>query len=119
VRSIDPLVENPLGTLAVLLIAAFLEAWGDSLFQTSFYRTAGMGRVLSFLAGAALLAFYGSMVNVPRWDFGKLIGIYVAMFFVAAQVIARVRFGESPTVPVYAGGALIVGGGLLIAFWRV
>ena len=116
--SIDRLVTNPLGTLAVLLTAAFLEAWGDSLLQTSFYRAAGAGRILSFLAGAAVLAVYGSMVNVPRWEFGKLIGIYVAMFFVAAQVIAKVRFGQNPTVPVCAGGALIIGGGLLIAFWR-
>jgi small multidrug resistance family-3 protein len=114
----DRLVSNSLGTLAVLLAAAFLEAWGDSFFQTSFYRASGMGRVLAFLAGAAVLALYGSVVNVPRWEFGKLLGIYVAMFFVAAQVIAKVRFGEVPTMPVYAGGALIVGGGLIVAFWH-
>ena len=115
----DGTVANPLGTLAVLLTAAFLEAWGDSFFQTSFYRATGTARILSFLAGAALLAIYGSVVNVPRWDFGKLIGIYVAMFFVAAQVIAGMRFGQIPTAPVCVGGALIVGGGLVIAFWKV
>jgi hypothetical protein len=55
---------------------------------------------------------------VPRWDFGKLLDIYVALFFVVAQVAARVRFGQTPTTPIYAGGALIVAGGLVIAFWR-
>jgi hypothetical protein len=118
VSSFDRLVTSPLGTLVVLLAAAFLEAWGDSFFQTSFHRAAGMGRILMFVAGAAVLALYGSLVNVPRWEFGKLIGMYVALFFFAAQVIAKVRFGESPTVPVCAGGALIVSGGLLIALWH-
>ena len=112
------LVSNPLGALAALAFAAFLEALGDSFFQTSFYRSSGASRVFAFLAGAAMLAAYGSIVNAPRWDFGRLIGIYVAMFFLMAQILNKVRFGHAPTPPVYAGGALIVTGGLLMAFWR-
>ena len=73
---------------------------------------------MAFASGAAVLALYGSVVNVPRWDFGKLLGIYVALFFVMAQIVAKVRFGQSPTTPIYAGGALIVAGGMLIAFWK-
>jgi small multidrug resistance family-3 protein len=46
------------------------------------------------------------------------LGIYVALFFVMAQVVAKLRFGQSPTPPIYAGGSLIVAGGLLIAFWK-
>lgn len=115
---LDRLVANPLGVLVVLTLAAFLEAWGDSFFQVSFYRSTGMGRVLAFVAGAAVLASYGAVVNVPRWDFGKLLGVYVVLFFLVAQVLARVRFGQSPTLPIYAGGALIVSGGLVIAFWK-
>jgi small multidrug resistance family-3 protein len=114
---VNRLISNPLGALVVLALAAFLEALGDSLFQTSFYRAAGLGRVLAFVAGAAVLAAYGSMVNVPRWDFGRLIGVYVAMFFVSAQIVNKVRFGHAPTLPIYAGGALIVAGALLMAFW--
>jgi small multidrug resistance family-3 protein len=112
------LVSNPLGAVAVFTLAALLEAWGDSFFQTSFYRSSGLGRVAAFAAGAAALAAYGSMVNAPRWEFGRLIGVYVALFFVMAQVVARVRFGQSPTPPTYAGGALIVAGGLVILFWK-
>jgi small multidrug resistance family-3 protein len=58
------------------------------------------------------------MVNLPRWDFGRLIGVYVAVFFVAVQVINRVRFGHAPSLPVYAGGALIVAEGLVMTFWN-
>lgn len=115
---LDRVVSNPLGASAVLALAAFLEAWGDSFFQVSFYRSAGVGRFLTFLAGVTVLAAYGSMVNVPRWDFGKLLGVYVVLFFLMAQLLAKVRFGQSPTVPIYAGGTLIVAGGLVIAFWK-
>lgn len=115
---LNRLVANPLGAFGVLTLAAFLEVWGDSFFQVSFYRSTGVGRVLAFAAGAAVLACYGSVVNVPQWDFGKLLGVYVVLFFVMAQVMARVRFGQSPTMPIYAGGALIVAGGVVIAFWK-
>jgi small multidrug resistance family-3 protein len=118
VTFLDRLVGNPVGMVLVLAFAAFLEAWGDSFFQVSFYRASGMGRVLAFAAGAVVLACYGSVVNTPRWDFGKLLGVYVVLFFVVAQVIAKVRFGQTPTPPIYAGGALIVAGGLVIALWR-
>ena len=117
-NALDRLVSNPLGALAVLTFAAFLEAWGDSFFQAGFYRSSGVGRVLAILAGAAVLAAYGSVVNIPRWDFGKLLGVYVVLFFLMAQLQAKVRFGQSPTPPIYAGGALIVTGGLVIAFWK-
>jgi small multidrug resistance family-3 protein len=115
---LDRLVANPLGAFGVLALAAFLEAYGDSFFQVGFYRSSGLGRVLAFVAGAAVLAAYGSVVNAPRWDFGKLLGVYVVLFFLMAQLLARVRFGQSPTPPIYAGGALIVAGGLVIAFWK-
>lgn len=115
---LDRVVSSPIGALGVFVVAASLEAWADSFFQTSFYRSSGAGRAFAFLAGVVVLACYGSLVNVPRWDFGKLLGVYVALFFLMGQVIAKVRFGESPTPPIYAGGALIVAGGLVIAFWR-
>ena len=115
---LDRLVHYPLGALAVLTLAAFLEAWGDSFFQFGFYRSTGFGRALALLAGAAVLAAYGSVVNVPRWDFGKLLGAYVVLFFLMAQVLNKVRFGQSPTPPIYAGGALIVAGGLVVVFWK-
>ena len=115
---LDRLVSHPLGALSVLALAALLEAWGDSFFQVSFYRSTGAARALAFVAGAVVLAGYGSMVNVPRWHFGRLIGAYVVLFFLMAQVIARVRFGQSPTPAIYVGGALITAGGLLIALWN-
>jgi len=37
---------------------------------------------------------------------------------VVAQVVAKVRFHQSPTVPIWVGGSLIVAGGLVITFWK-
>jgi len=116
---LDRLIANPIGTVSLLAFAAFLEAYGDSFFQVSFYRSSGLARVLAFVAGAVVLTAYGSVVNVPRWDFGKLLGVYVVLFFLMAQLLNKVRFGQAPTMPIYAGGALIVAGGLVIAFWKV
>jgi small multidrug resistance family-3 protein len=105
---------NRSGALAVLATAAFLEAYGDSCFQSGLYRSSGIGRILVFLIGASSLTCYGLVVNIPRWDFGRLLGVYVVLFFLCAQVIARVRFGQSPSLAVIAGGTLITAGGLII-----
>jgi hypothetical protein len=116
---LDHLIAHPLGAFALLAFAAFLEAFGDSLFQSGLYRSTGTVRMFFFLSGALVLAFYGLTVNVPRWDFGKLLGIYVVFFFLVAQILAKVRFGQSPTLPICVGGSLIVAGGVIIALWRV
>jgi small multidrug resistance family-3 protein len=115
---VDRLVSTPVGAFVALTLAAFLEAHGDSFFQVGLHRSSGVGRVLPFVFGTVVLALYGMVVNVLRWDFGKLLGVYVVMFFLMAQLQAKVRFGQSPTPPIYAGGALIVAGGLVIAFWK-
>jgi small multidrug resistance family-3 protein len=47
-----------------------------------------------------------------------LLGVYVALFFVVAQIVAKVRFQQSPTAPILVGGSLIVAGGLVITFWK-
>lgn len=112
------LVAHPLGALAALAFAAFLEAYGDSCFQAGFYRSTGLARVFALMAGVAVLGAYGSVVNAPRWDFGRLLGVYVVLFFLVAQLLNRLRFGHAPTPPIYAGGSLILAGGLLMAFWR-
>lgn len=117
-NGIGRLLSLPLGAFTVLSMAAFLEVLGDSLFQTGFYRSTGIGRVLAIAAGAVVLALYGSVVNLPRWDFGRLLGVYVVLVFVMAQLVARVRFGQTPTAPIYAGGSLIVAGGMVMAFWK-
>jgi small multidrug resistance family-3 protein len=104
--------------LLVLILAATLESGGDALARSGLHGHALQIRIGFFLAAAAVLFIYGVVVNLPPWDFGKLLGVYVALFFVVAQIINRFAFGMSPTLPIYCGGALIISGGLLMTFWK-
>jgi small multidrug resistance family-3 protein len=106
-----------LGILAVLTLAAAMEAGGDALVRSGLHG-AGAARVGFFGAGAVVLFTYGVTVNLPSWDFGRLLGVYVALFFVVAQVINLVAFGVRPAAPIYAGGVLILAGGMVMTFWR-
>lgn len=115
---ISQLATSPVGTFALLSFAALLEVSGDACLQSGIYRTSGWSRPIWFAAGAAILLTYGIVVNLPRWNFGRLLGVYVALFFLIAQIVARLRFHQSPTVPIWVGGTLIVAGGLVITFWK-
>ncbi len=114
---LDQIVAHRSGALLILGLAAFLEAYGDSSFQTALYRSTGVSRIIALLIGAGSLVAYGLVVNTPRWDFGQLLGLYVVLFFLLAQVVARVRFGQTPTLPVLFGGTLIVAGGVIISVY--
>jgi hypothetical protein len=109
---------NPLVACLLLLSAAVLEAGGDALVRTGLHSSSTIGRLGLFAAGAAVLFGYGMAVNAPPWDFGKLLGVYVTLFFVVAQVLNFSLFDVRPDMPVLVGGALIVTGGLIITFWH-
>ena len=107
--------------LLCLLGAAILEAAGDAVVRTGLkgqHGATGVKGVLVVVVGGLLLVAYGCLVNAPRWDFGRLLGVYVCLFFLVAQVINQVAFHQKPSLPILVGGAFIVCGGLLITFWR-
>jgi drug/metabolite transporter superfamily protein YnfA len=103
--------------LMVLFAAAVLEAGGDALVRKGLHSdpTRAAARVAFFLTGAAVLFAYGCLVNAPKWDFGRLLGVYVAFFFVVAQLINWLVFNITPGAGMLAGGACIVVGGAIIA----
>jgi small multidrug resistance family-3 protein len=99
-------------------MAATLEVLGDAFFQTALHRSCGVWRWISLIGGLVTLSAYGLTVNLPAWNFGRLLGVYIVFFFVVAQVVARIRFQQPTTPAVLAGGSLIVAGGLIISFWK-
>jgi drug/metabolite transporter superfamily protein YnfA len=109
-----------MGTLTafgLLLLAACLEAGGDALVRLGLHHDSGIVRIGLFFAGAVVLFVYGLSVNAPPWDFGRLLGVYVTLFFVVAQLINFLVFGARPDLPILIGGALIVSGGLVMTVW--
>ena len=117
-RDLNSITAIPAGTFVLLCAAALLEVVGDSFFQSAMHRSSGWYRIGFLAAGAVSLVLYGVGVNLPRWDFGKLLGVYVVFFFVAAQVVARVRFHQAVTLPMIVGGSFIFVGGMIISFWN-
>lgn len=102
------------GILLLLALAALLEVGGDALMRTGLHHT-GTTRLVWLLGGAATLAGYGIFVNLGPWDFGRVLGVYVVLFFIVAQLVNWAGFGIVPTGPILAGGGLICAGGLVLA----
>jgi drug/metabolite transporter superfamily protein YnfA len=97
--------------LPFLLLAAALEIGGDAAFRYGLVRPAWPW----LLVGGTMLVAYGLAVNVNRSvDFGRLMGVYIALFFLVSQVISWTAFGERPSATLIVGGTLIVAGGLVI-----
>ena len=101
--------------LVILLVAAVLEAGGDALVRAGL-RSASVWRPLLFAMGGAVLFLYGYLVNTPDWNFGRLLGVYVVLFFLVAQAISWVAFKQTPDGSTMVGGAFIVAGGLIMSY---
>lgn len=100
-------------TIIVLGVAAAAEVVGDLGMRLGLG-----GRPWGYALGALLLAAYGLIVNQPALAFGRLLGLYIAVFFVVSQLVALVALGERPPASLLLGGALIIAGGLVIHFGR-
>jgi drug/metabolite transporter superfamily protein YnfA len=100
------------GAWLVFIAAAILEVGGDALIRKGLR---GSGLVL-IVAGFVVLGCYGLVVNIVRWDFSRLLGVYVAVFAVISVLAGRVFFREHVPISTWIGLAVIVAGGLIIQF---
>ena len=96
-------------TLVVLVLASVLEVGGDALVRIGLHSYG-----YSLAAGAFALVAYGVLVNQSGVDFNRLMGIYIAVFFVVSQVISYLFFKQIPDDRMLLGGGFIVTGGLVI-----
>ncbi len=96
----------------VFLAAAMLEVAGDAAIRQGLW-----GRGIAFVCGGVLaLGCYGIIVNLVRWDFSKLLGVYVAVFALISILCGRFVFRETVPLSTWIGLALIILGGLVIQF---
>lgn len=95
--------------ISLLTAAAALEVGGDALTRIGLQQ-----RGILIGCGALTLAIYGIVVNLSGLDFGRLMGLYIAVFFIVSQIIAMGLSHEPPGRRVLIGGVLIVSGGVAL-----
>ena len=102
----------PVVAWVVFIAAAAFEVGGDAVVRKGL-----RGGGLAFVAlGCAMLGCYGLVVNLVKWDFSKLLGVYVAVFAVISILTGRFIFGENVPLTTWGGLALIVLGAAVIQF---
>jgi len=64
--------------------------------------------------GCLTLGCYGLVVNLVKWDFSKLLGVYVAVFALISILWGRFVFKENIPISTWVGLTVIIVGGLII-----
>jgi drug/metabolite transporter superfamily protein YnfA len=90
--------------------AAVLEVGGDALIRAGLRGE----RVALVVGGFVTLGSYGLLINTLRWDFTRLLGVYIAVFAVTSALFGRFVFRESVSTTTWLGLALVLGGALVI-----
>ena len=96
----------------VFVASAVLEVGGDAVVRKGL-RGAGLAVIL---LGCIMLGSYGVVVNTVRWDFSKLLGVYVAVFALVSVLFGRFAFRESVPAATWIGVAVIMLGAMVIQF---
>ena len=55
------------------------------------------------LLGCVMLGAYGIVVNLVKWDFSKLLGVYVAVFATVSVLFGHFFFGENVAPTTWVG----------------
>lgn len=111
-------IVDKLAGLGFLLVATTMEASGDALVRMGLGQATLGIRIALFAMGAILLFGYGLMLNLAPFEFGRVVGLYIATLFVVWQFINLIAFRSAPSLPVLLGGTLVVAGGLIVTFWQ-
>ena len=96
----------------VFVAAALLEVSGDAVIRCGL-RGKRFGLML---AGSITLASYGFLVNSLKWDFSKMLGVYVGFFALVSVLFGRIVLYENVPMSTWLGLALIIVGCLIVQF---
>ncbi len=115
-------MTKALGVVLMLAAAAALEAGGDAAIRqglrSGVFAKGAFGGGASaaalkgglVLLGGALLVGYSALLAQAPFDFGRVIGLYVGVFFVFGQILNLIVFRTPPEAGVWLGGVLIIAG---------
>src|SRR3954451_14031906 len=110
--------SQTLSAIGFLLVATTLEVSGDAVIRLGIYNHVGTMRLGLMVGGAVLVFGYAFSLNLAPVEFRQVVGLYIATLFIVWQVINFLVLRTAPTVPILAGGSLIVVGGLIVTFWN-
>jgi drug/metabolite transporter superfamily protein YnfA len=96
----------------IFIGAAVLEVGGDAVVRKGLRGSS----LIIILIGFAMLGSYGVVVNMVKWDFSKLLGVYVAIFAIISILFGRFVFEENIPTTTWIGLIVIVFGGMIIQF---
>ncbi len=96
----------------VFIAAAFLEVGGDAVVRKGL-RGSGFAIIM---IGFVMLGCYGVVVNMVKWDFSKMLGVYVAVFALISILFGRFVFKEKIPAATWIGLSVILCGGMIIQF---
>jgi drug/metabolite transporter superfamily protein YnfA len=96
----------------IFIGAAVLEVGGDAVVRKGL-RGSGL---MIILIGCAMLGSYGVVVNMVKWDFSKLLGVYVAIFAAISILFGRFVFKENIPNTTWIGLTVIICGAMIIQF---
>jgi small multidrug resistance family-3 protein len=99
---------------SVFLLAAAMEVAGDAAIRKGLRG----GGILLIVAGFLVLGSYGMVVNTIRWDFSKLLGVYVGVFALVSILTGRFAFRETIPPSTWLGLTMIILGGAVIQFGK-
>ncbi len=96
----------------VFVGAAILEVGGDAVVRKGL-RGSGF---LVIAAGFLMPGCYGVVVNTVKWDFSKLLGVYVSIFALVSILFGKFVFRDVIPPATWIGLAVILCGGMIIQF---
>jgi drug/metabolite transporter superfamily protein YnfA len=96
----------------VFVAAAVLEVGGDAIIRKGLRGS----RLVLVAVGFLTLGCYGIVVNSVRWDFSKMLGVYLAVFALVSILTGRFVFRENIPASTWIGLAIILIGGAVIQF---
>ena len=96
----------------VFLGAATLEVGGDAIIR----RGLRGSKLPLLLAGCMVLAAYGVLVNCLKWDFSKLLAVYVGFFACVSVLVGWLLFHEKVPTSTWLALSFIIVGCSIIQF---
>jgi small multidrug resistance family-3 protein len=95
-----------------LICAAILEVGGDASIRSGLRGKS----LITLIIGCLLLSSYGIIVNMMKWDFSKIFGVYVAFFAITSILFGKYYFKETIPGSTWIGLFVIICGALIIQF---